>query len=379
MKLATQLIHHGNFEDQAGSIMPPIVLSSTFERGDDELSHPKGYVYSRLGSPNRTALESKLTVLENGVDTVTFASGLAAAMAVFQSLGADAHVLLPDDIYFGVRAIIEKLYTQWRLSFSLVNMADVAAVEAAILPNTKLIWVESPSNPQLKITDIEAIVGIAKPKNILVACDNTWATPYFTRPLDLGADITMHSTTKYLGGHSDLLGGSLTFKEKSPTLEFTRAFQMIGGAVPSPFDCWLLCRSLATFAARMPLHATNALGLARFLEQQPAIEKVMYPGLESDAYHVLAKKQMVNGFGGMLSINVKGGQDEALELVSKLKLFRHATSLGGVESLIEHRNSIEGTSSLTPKNLLRISVGIEDLEDIIEDFKQAMIEQVKRI
>jgi cystathionine gamma-synthase len=372
MKIETALIHHGNFDDGSGAVMPPIVLSTTFERGEDGLSYPSGYIYSRYGTPNRTALEDKLTILENGVETITFSSGLTAIMAIFQSLGSGSHVIMPDDVYFGARSILEKLFPHWGLTFSLVDMAEMAAIEAAIQPDTKLIWIESPSNPQLKLTDIQEVVKIAKAKNILTACDNTWATPYFTKPLDLGVDVSMHSTTKYLGGHSDVLGGSLTFKEQGPLSEFIRTYQKTGGAVPSPFDCWLLCRSLATFAARMPIHANNAMQLARFLEQHPAVEKVMYPGLETDRFHAIANKQMKGGYGGMLSILIKGGQAEALQVCSKLKLFKHATSLGGVESLIEHRKSIEGPSSLSPENLLRISAGIEAIEDLIADFETAL-------
>jgi cystathionine gamma-synthase len=311
--------------------------------------------------------------MENGVETVTFASGLTAAMAVFQSLKSGDHILLPDDTYFGVRSILDKLFPQFGLTFSLVDYLDLENVRKSIQPNTKLIWLESPSNPSVKITDIQAVVAIAKRNNCFTVADNTWATPYFTRPLDLGVDISLHSTTKYLGGHSDVLGGALVFKNADACYDFIRMYQKTGGAVPSPFDCWLLCRSLATFTARMPIHAKNAMQLATFLAAHPAIERVMYPGLESDPQHLIAKKQMTNGFGGMLSILVKGGQEEALKICSKLQIFCHATSLGGVESLIEHRRSIEGESSPTPANLLRISVGIEDGDDLVADFEQALI------
>jgi cystathionine gamma-synthase len=372
MQLSTRLIHEGNPEDASGAVMPPIVLSTTFERADDGLTFPQGYIYGRYGNPNRDTLEAKLTLLENGFETVTFASGLAASTAIFQSFGANSHLIIPDDIYFGVRSILEKIFASWNLTFTAVDMADLGAIEAAIKPNTKAIWVESPSNPQLKITDIQAVVEIAKRYELLTVVDNTWATPFFTKVLDLGVDIALHSTTKYLGGHSDILGGSLTFKEPSQTLDFVRVVQKTGGAVPSPFDCWLLCRSLATFAVRMPVHAKNAMQLAEFLQQQPSIERVMYPGLVSDPYHEVAKKQMIGGFGGMLSVLVKGGEAKALQLASRLQLFKHATSLGGVESLIEHRKSIEGPTSPTPNNLLRISVGIEAIEDLIADFEQAL-------
>ncbi len=371
MKLATQLIHEGNFEDSSRAVMSPIILSTTFERGDDQLSHPSGYLYSRYDNPNRHALEAKLNLMENGAACVTFSSGLAAAFAVFQSLKSGDHIVFPDDAYFGVWAIVEKLFPQFGVTFTLVDMLKIENVEAAIQPNTKLIWIESPSNPRVKVTDIAAIVALAKKHHCFTVADNTWATPYFTKPLDWGVDISMHSTTKYLGGHSDILGGALIFKEVDTRYEFIRSVQKLGGAVPSPFDCWLLCRSLATFTARMPIHAKSAIKLATYLATHPAIEQVLYPGLPSDPQHEIAKRQMKKGFGGMLSILVKGGQEVALNVCAKLQIFRHATSLGGVESLIEHRRSIEGPNSPSPDNLLRISVGLEDADDLIADLEQA--------
>jgi cystathionine gamma-synthase len=372
MHLSTQLLHEGNIEDSSRAIMSPIILSTTFERGEDQLSFPSGYMYARYDNPNRHALEHKLAIMEQGEACVTFASGLTAALAVFQSLSSGDHVILPDDTYFGVRNILIKLFPQFGVTFSLVNMLDLDALEATIQNNTKLIWIETPSNPSVKITDIEAVVAIARRHNCFTVADNTWATPYFTQPLLLGVDIVLHSTTKYLGGHSDILGGALIFKAKDSRYEFIHSFQMTGGAVPSPFDCWLLCRSLATFTARMPIHANNAMQLALFLAQHPAIERVMYPGLVDNPQHLIAQKQMKNGFGGMLAILVNGGEKAALDLCAKLKIFRHATSLGGVESLIEHRSSVEGATSPTPKHLLRISVGIEAAEDLIRDFEQAL-------
>lgn len=372
MHLSTQLIHEGQMQDSSRAVMSPIVLSTTFERGEDGLSFPSGYAYSRHDTPNRHELEIKLALMEHGVAAVTFASGLTAATAVFQSLQSGQHILLPDDTYFGVRSILEQLFPQFGITFTLVDMLDAAAIEAAILPNTTLIWIESPSNPQVKVTDIAMVVAIAQKHGCFTVADNTWATPWFTNPLDMGVDIVLHSTTKYLGGHSDVLGGALIFKAADTRYEFIRTFQRTGGAVPSPFDCWLLCRSLATFALRMPVHAHNAMQLALFLSQEPAIELVMYPGLPSDPQHEIAKKQMKGGFGGMLSILVKGGRETALGICSGLKIFKHATSLGGVESLIEHRRSIEGESSPSPDHLLRISVGIEHIDDLIADFRQCL-------
>lgn len=390
MKLETLTIHAGNHGDPTtGAVVPPIVLSTTFERAADGSIVEGRDIYTRASNPNRRALEEKLAALEGGSEAIAFASGQAATMSIFHSLGGNSHVILPDDIYYNTKVIIDNLYANFGLTCTAVDMTDLGAIKRAIKKNTKLIWVETPSNPSLKIADIQAVVKIAKAKNILVACDNTWATPFFTRPFELGVDLVMHSTTKYFGGHSDVLGGVVILPPApregafsnspkvsseflaSPLGAAIRTFQTVGGAVPSPFDCWLLSRSLSTYAVRMPVHAQNAMKLATFLEAQPKIEKVNYPGLKSNEYHKIAKKQMRNGFGGMMSILVKGGQQEAMELASKLKIFKHATSLGGVESLIEHRYSVEGIHSTSPENLLRISVGIENVDDLIADFSQA--------
>lgn len=372
MEFATRIIHEDNIKDDSGAVMSPIILSTTFERGEDGISYPGGYFYSRYDNPNRHSLEQKLAKMENGATCVSFASGLAAATNVFQSLKSGDHILIPDDTYFSIRSILDQMFGAFGISYTLVDMTDHAAVESSIQPNTVLIWMETPSNPSLKITDITAIVSIAKKHNCFTVADNTWATPFYTRPTDLGVDITLHSTTKYLGGHSDILGGALIFKETNERYERIRAFQKLGGAVPSPYDCWLLCRSLTTFVARMPIHSNNAAQLAQYLEAHPKIERVLYPGLASHPQHSVAAKQMQHGYGGMLAILVKGDRAAALQLAGELKLFTHATSLGGVESLIEHRKSIEGDASPTADNLLRISVGIEDIKDLTEDFKQAL-------
>jgi cystathionine gamma-synthase len=245
-------------------------------------------------------------------------------------------------------------------------------VADAIRPNTRLIWLETPSNPQLKIADIAAIAALGKARGILTACDNTWATPYFQRPLALGVDAVMHSSTKYFGGHSDLLGGCVVLAEKSELSARIRDFQNYGGATPAPFDCWLLLRSLATFPLRMPVHAHNAFEIAKFLEKHPKIERVLYPGLASHPNHAVAARQMSGGFGGMLSVQVRGGQAEALRFAGSMNLFRHATSLGGVESLIEHRLSAEGPHPKSPENLLRVSVGIEHLDDLLADLEMGL-------
>ncbi len=372
MKLATKIIHEDNVKHESGAVMSPIIMSTTFERGDDQVSFPNGYIYSRYDNPNRHALETKLMKMEQGVACLSFASGLAASVAVFQSLKSGDHVVLPDDTYFAIRRILDTLFVDFGLTFSLVDMCDLEAVSNAIQSNTKLIWMETPSNPLIKVTDIAAIVEIAQKHHCFTVADNTWATPYYTQPCMFGVDIVLHSTTKYLGGHSDILGGALVFKEVNEKYEFIKSHQRYSGSVPSPFDCWLLCRSLSTFTARMAIHSSNAMQLGTYLETRPQIEQVLYPGLTSHPQHSIAAKQMIGGFSGMMSVLVKGGRAEALAICKNLKLFTHATSLGGVESLIEHRKSVESIDSNTPDNLLRISVGIEAIEDLINDFEQAL-------
>lgn len=372
MDIKTRIIHENIVKDASRGVVAPLVLATTFERGDDGISLPGGFVYTRYDNPNRQSLEAKLAMMEGGESCVSFASGLAAATAVFQSLKRGDHLLLPDDCYFSVKTIVGKLFAGFELSYTLVDMTNLAAVEAAITPQTKLIWIETPSNPMLKITDIAGIVALAQKHGCFTVADNTWATPYHTQPLCYGVDIVLHSTTKYMGGHSDILGGALIFRTTDERYEFIRSYQQYGGAVPSPFDCWLLCRSLNTFYARMPLHNSNAMALAQYLSTHPKLHAVIYPGLPTHPHHTLASRQMKNGFGGMMSIRVKGGKQTALQLATALQLFAHATSLGGVESLIEHRESTEGPDTQTPDDLLRISVGIESAADLIRDFEQAL-------
>jgi len=369
----TQAIHAGyRSDDFYGAVAMPIILTTTFERGPDGKFVEGRDIYARSSNPNRRMLEDKLTLLEGGQGAAAFSSGQAATMSIFHALGAGSHILIPDDIYYGTRVLLEKLYGPWGASFTAVDMTDIDRVKAAIQDNTRLIWIESPSNPSLKVTDIEAVASLAREKNILTGCDNTWASSFFCRPLSVGVDVVMHSSTKYFGGHSDLTGGCVIWGSNAALSQKIRDFQTLGGAVPSAFDSWLLFRSLSTYPLRMKKHGENALQLAEFLESHPAIEKVHYPGLPSDRFHTLASKQMHGGYGGMVSILVKGGAEEALHLASRLQLVCHATSLGGVESLVDHRQTAEGVHSLSPPNLLRISVGLEHISDLIADFKQAM-------
>jgi cystathionine gamma-synthase len=374
MKLETLSVHAGALHDDTfGAVAPSIILSTTFER-NTEGGFPEGRdIYTRASNPNRRALEQKLAALENGVESITFASGQAATLSIFHAvLQPNSHVIIPDDIYYGTRVVLDKLFAQWQVSFSAIDMTNTEGVESAIRENTKLIWIESPSNPSLKVTDIQGVTDIAKRHSITTACDNTWATPYYTQPFELGVDLIMHSNTKYFGGHSDILGGCVIVKKTDELSQKIRDFQTLGGGVPSAFDCWLLWRSLSTFPLRMRAHGENAQKLAEYLTQHPKVEKVMYPGLSTNEFHEISKKQMQNGFGGMMSILVRGNEKTALHFASNLKLVKHATSLGGVETLVDHRRSAEGVHSNSPENLMRISVGIEHIEDLIEDFKYAL-------
>ena len=370
MKLETIAIHAGNqIEPGTGAVIQPITLSTTFERGPDG-DYPGGYVYSRTDNPNRRSLENVLMKLENGADACAFSSGNAAASAVFQSLKPGSHIIAPEDMYHGLRNQLNQVYAH-SLEIDYIDFTNPETLRAAIKSNTRLIWIETPSNPLLKITDILKVVAIAKENNIPVACDNTFASPVFQNPLNLGCDIVMHSSTKYLGGHSDVCGGALITKELNPFWEQIRNVQALCGAIPSPFDCFLTVRGIKTLPYRMRGHAENALKLARYLENHASIERVYYPGLTSHPQHEIAKKQM-SGFGGMISFLVKGTEADALRVVNKVKVFSQATSLGGVESLMEHRASVEGPETKTPRNLLRASIGLENIEDLIDDLTQAL-------
>jgi cystathionine gamma-synthase len=380
MKIETKAIHAGDIPEQTRDVTSAIHLSTTFHKAEDG-SVPGGHLYARVSNPNREALERALAALEQGElkespAALAFSSGSAATLAVLQSLAPGDHVIAPEDAYYGTPILLKTVMAQWGLKFSLVNMQDLSAVERAVKPATKLIWAETPSNPLLNITDLRAVVAIAKKAGALVGVDNTWATPLLQRPLELGADVVMHSVTKYLSGHSDVLSGALIFKTADAHAAGNiygraRHIQHEGGAVPSPFECWLTLRGLQTFPYRVRAQCESAQRIAEFLEKQPKIEAVHYPGLPSHAGHKIAAKQM-SAFGGMMSIQVKGGQTEAFKVAGAVKLFSHATSLGGTHSLIEHRASVEGPDTRSPKNLLRISIGLEHPDDLMEDLEQAL-------
>jgi cystathionine gamma-synthase len=373
MKIETIAVHAGRHNDPAtGAVAQPIYLSTTFERETDG-SYPRGYEYSRESNPNRQALEKCLTALEGGQESLAFASGLAVITACIHGMEPGDHVLASSDVYYGMRMVAGKVFDKWPVETTYVDMRDLDAVRAAIRPgSTRLIWLETPSNPLLQVLDLAAIAEIAHEAKAICVCDNTFATPILQRPLEHGFDMVMHSTTKYINGHSDVIGGALVTKHGNYLFERARIFQQTGGAVPSPFDCWLTLRGIDTLPYRVRGQSANALALAQYLESHPAVEAVHYPGLTSNPRHELAARQMQGGFGGMLSVQVKGGKPEAMGVVARMQLFIRATSLGGTHSQIEHRASVEGKNTKTPQNLLRVSVGLEHVDDLIADFEQAL-------
>jgi len=369
MRFETKAIHAGMHVDETGAVAPPIHLSTTFERKAD--NQPAADTYIRESNPTQSQLEEALAALENGEAALATASGMAAGITVVQSLPPGSHVILPDDAYYSYRAAFEDYFSKWGFSVSIVDMADPANVQRAVTPQTKLIWMETPSNPQLKVVDIAAVCQIAKKAGAMTLVDNTWATPALQRPLQLGADLVFHSATKYFGGHSDVMGGTLMFAKKNEFYERCHHTRTIMGCVLSPFNAWLVLRGLRTLACRMRVHCDNAMKIAAALDGNPALSHIHYPGLGDDPGHAVAKKQM-SAFGGMMSIRVKAGREAALKVLSRIKIFTRATSLGGVESLIEHRASSEGPGSRTPQDLLRLSIGLEHPDDLIDDLKQAL-------
>jgi cystathionine gamma-synthase len=282
------------------------------------------------------------------------------------------HLIFPSDVYYGLRRVVTEVFAHWSLDVDFLDLTDLDTLSAAVKPSTRLIWVETPSNPMLNILDMAAIAAIARKANAITVCDSTFATPVLQRPLDFGIDMVMHSTTKFISGHSDVVGGVLISKHENYILERACKFQKYGGAVPSPFDCWLTRRGVDTLPLRVRQQSSSALLLAEFLRRHPAVEQVNYPGLPIHPRHDLAKIQMRGGFGGMLSFHVRGGKPEAMAVAARVKLITRATSLGGTHSLIEHRRSVEGSKSLVPQNLLRLSAGIENIDDLIADLDQAL-------
>jgi cystathionine gamma-synthase len=367
MRIETVAVHAGAEVDPATGAVTPPIHPATAPDG----SFPHGHIYSRSSAPNRAALEACLTALEGGAGAVAFASASAATSAVFQSLAPGDHVVAPLDAYFGTGKLLREVYAGWGLATTFVDMTDLGAVEKAVRPTTTLVWAESPSNPLWKVTDLGRIAAIAHAAGARFVCDNTTATPILSSPFKLGADLIVHATTKYLGGHSDVLGGIVVARERGPLFERLRTLQTAGGAVPSPFDCWLLLRGIRTLPYRVRAQSEHALKVSTFLAGHPRVERVHYPGLPSHPGHEVAQRQMAM-FGGMLSVQVKGGAEAAMGVAAKLRVFTRATSFGGTESLVEHRASIEGAGTTTPANLLRVSIGLEHPDDLIEDFSQAL-------
>jgi len=370
--LNTLCVHAAHSPDPAtGAIAPPIHLTTTFER-DADGGYPRGYRYSREGTPNRDALESCLAALERGNGAVAFSSGLAASMAVLELLGAGDRLVAPREICYGTLRQFHEHKQRRGVRLELVDFRDPGAVAAAA-GSARLGWIETPANPLLSITDLRRVSAIGHEAGALVVCDNTFATPVCQRPFEFGVDIVVHSGTKYLGGHSDVLSGAVVVREDTALLERLRGWQRMAGTVLAPFDCWLLRRSIATLGLRVRAQCQGALRIAEFLARHAAVERVLYPGLAQHPEHAVAAAQMPGGYGAVLSACIAGGREAALRVAGRTRLFARATSLGAVESLIEHRASIEGPGSPTPQNLLRLSVGIEEPEDLIEDLAQALV------
>jgi cystathionine gamma-synthase len=374
MNIETTSIHIGrDIEPAAGDVAPAMHLSTTYQRdADGEFS--RGYSYARASNPGRKALEQCIAALEGGAEAVAYASGSAASLAVFSVLRPEDHVIAPIEAYHGTAAQLRQILTPMGVQCSFVDMTDTNAVRAAFTSRTKLVWIETPSNPMLNISDIGAIAQLGHEHRALVCCDNTFATPIWQRPFELGADLIMHSSTKYFGGHSDVMGGAVVVRERGELAQRLRSYQETAGGVPSPFDCWLIRRSLMTLACRVRAQTQTAERLAAFLSTHAGVERVYYPGLETHPNHVVARRQMKGGFGAMLSFGVRGGRDKAFAVAARTKLFIRATSLGGVESLIEHRASVEGPHTVTPQNLLRASIGLEHVDDLIDDLDRALRE-----
>jgi len=382
----TLAVHLGLAPDAAtGAVVPPLHLATTFER-DADGSYPRGYVYARGDNPTRAVFETAMATLEGGREAAAFASGSAAAAAVFRSVPAGGHAIVPDDMYHGLRSLLQRVLGPAGLHLTAVDMSDLAAVRAAVRPETRLLWVETPSNPLLKITDVAGIVALARAaeavhgRPVWVAVDATWTPPPWQPAFVHGVDLVVHATTKYLAGHSDVLGG-VVVAAPAPRSGVddpwprVRDLQHLEGGVAGPFDCWLALRGLRTLAVRLAVQADNAAKLAAYLAAHPAVAEVRHPGLAGHPGHEIAARQM-RAFGAMLSFRLAGGEAAARAVAGRVRLLTRATSLGGVESLIEHRASVEPPDGPTPPDLLRVSAGIEHVDDLIEDLAQALDPEV---
>lgn len=371
LRPGTLAVHAGNEVDPAtGAVAPPIHLATTFRHGPagERLA---GYEYQREGNPTNDRLREALQALEGGASALTFASGMAAITTLLESLPAGSRVLFPDDCYSGLRMLFSEFLPERGLVVETIDMADLDAVRAACAAPLAMLWIETPSNPLLKVCDIAALAALGHAAGARVVVDNTFATPLLQRPLALGADIVMHSTTKYFGGHSDVLGGALVFARDDDFARHVAHRLHVTGAVLAPFSAWLILRGCRSLGARMAMHCANAHKLATYLASHPAVARVNWPGLPTHPGHAIASAQM-RDFGAMLSIELRGGREAALAVAGKLRVFTNATSLGGCESLVEHRASVEGANPRSPQNLLRVSVGLEDGDDLVADFAQAL-------
>ncbi len=354
----------------SGALSVPLQLATTFEHTPDG-QLPQGWLYQRYDNPTQQETEQALAALDGAARALLFPTGMAAGATALQALPAGSHVVLCDDSYFSFRALAAQQFPRWGLTWSLADFSDPDAVRAALRPETRLLWAETPSNPLLKVCDIAALAGIAHDAGAQLLVDGTFAPPVLQQPLALGADIVLHSATKYLGGHGDVMGGVLAFREDGAHAADCHGLRLLAGATASPFAAWMILRGVRTLPARMAWHCANAKQLAEALHAHPRVARVHYPGLPDHPQHAVAAAQM-RDFGGMLSFEVDGGEAAALAVAGRLRLFTNATSLGSTESLVEHRASIEGPTSATPRGLLRLSVGLEHAQDLLDDLAQAL-------
>jgi cystathionine gamma-synthase len=363
---------HGGVEPEpvAGGLAPPIHLSSTYAREADG-TYAKGYEYGRADNPTRHLLERTLATLEGGAAGLAFSSGQASVHALLAALRPGDRVVMPSDVYHGVRTMGTELFGPWGLKVDFVDLFNADAAAKAIATKPRLVWAETPSNPLLRVTDLARLSEQCRAVGATFVVDNTWATPALQRPLEIGADLVMHSTTKYLGGHGDVLGGALVTREKNEFWDRIKGVIKMSGGMQSPFDAWLILRGIRSLAPRMRTHCENAQLVAEFLQARAGVAKVHYPGLESHPQFEVNRRQMKEP-GGMVSVQIAGGKEGAMRVAARVKIFQRATSLGSTESLIEHRRSVEGPHSTTPDDLLRISVGLEHAADLIEDLDQAI-------
>lgn len=370
-RIETLAARAGSAPDPAsGALAAPLQLATTFAHTPDG-QLPHGYLYQRYDNPTQQQAEQVLATLDGAARALLFPTGMAAGASALQTLPSGSHVLLCDDSYFSFRALAQTQFPRWGLTCTLVDFTDLDAVRAALRPQTRLLWAETPSNPLLKVCDIMALAQIAHESDARLLVDGTFASPVLQQPLALGADIVLHSATKYLGGHGDVMGGVLAFRDHDGQAEACHGLRLLAGATASPFAAWMILRGVRTLPARMAWHCRSAMAVAQALQAHPRVSAVHYPGLPTHPQHAIAAAQM-RDYGGMLSFEVEGGEAAALAVAGRLRLFTNATSLGSTESLVEHRASIEGPASPTPRSLLRLSVGLEHVDDLVDDLRQAL-------